>query len=93
MNTNPTTSRNARRYALLAAAIVAAFVLGSLLQPIAAIDAQTRFSDVQTSPQQPAFQSGGARGVPVLDEILATLRRIDGRLERLETKVFAPPER
>lgn len=78
---------------LVALAIVAAFVLGSLLQPIGVIDAQTRFGDVQNGPPQQAFQSGGARGVPVLDEMLATLRRMDARLERIETKVCAPAER
>ena len=78
---------------LVAVAIVAAFVLGSLLQPIAATNAQARFSDVQASPQQPAFQSGGARSVPVLDEILATLRCMDARLQRLETKVCDTPAR
>jgi hypothetical protein len=89
MPSSTTTNRNL----LVAALIVSAFVLGSLLQPVAAINAQARFSDVQATPQPQAFQSGGARGVPVLDEILATLRRIDGRLERLEAKVFAAPTR
>lgn len=81
------------RAAMLGALLVAAFAAGSLIQPIAALHAQARFSGVQVSPQPQAMQSGGARAVPVLDEILATLRRIDGRLERLEAKVLAAPQK
>ena len=92
--TGNSTSRDWRsvgRYAFFAVLIIAAFATGSLLQPIASSDAQTRFGSVQPSPAPPTFESGSQRSLPVLQEILATLRRMDGRLERLETRMLEAP--
>jgi hypothetical protein len=73
-------------------AIVAALVLGSLLQPIATSDAQSRFGNTQQSTAPTQFESGSERSLPVLQEIAATLRRIDARLERLESKALPAPQ-
>jgi hypothetical protein len=74
------------------ATLVAALVLGSLLQPIATSDAQSRFGNTQQTPAQPQFESGSERSLPVLQDIAATLRRIDARLERLESKALPAPQ-
>ena len=41
--------------------------------------------EVRATPEPQSFQTGGQLSVPVLREISATLRQIDGRLARLET--------
>jgi hypothetical protein len=46
-------------------------------------------ADVTEEPAQKQFLSGGARSEIVLREISETLKRIDGRLERMENAVRA----
>lgn len=41
-------------------------------------------ADVRRSPERPAFLAGDERSETVLKEIDATLKRIDGRLEKLQ---------
>ncbi|HEX3598550.1 MAG TPA: hypothetical protein VHU84_00330 [Lacipirellulaceae bacterium] len=41
--------------------------------------------EVRGTPEPPAFQTGDQISVPILREISATLRQMDGRLARLET--------
>ena len=45
--------------------------------------------EVREIPPPQAFLSGGARTEPILREIAETLKRIDGRLEKLERAVYA----
>ncbi|MEZ6052684.1 MAG: hypothetical protein R3C02_15065 [Planctomycetaceae bacterium] len=44
-------------------------------------------ADVRETPRREAFQSGDERSVAILNEISSTLKRIDGRLERLERAI------
>ncbi|MCA9076292.1 MAG: hypothetical protein KDA93_14780 [Planctomycetaceae bacterium] len=44
-------------------------------------------ADVRQTPRREAFQSGDELSVGVLKEISATLKRIDGRLERMEQQI------
>lgn len=72
----------------IASALAIALLLGSLLQPLGFVAAQTRFGrGPQPQPAQ-AFESGSERSLPVLREILTTLKRMDQRLQRIETKVL-----
>lgn len=67
---------------------VLAFTAGMLLRPIDPVGAEVRG---QPAPQ--AFKSGGARSEAVLKEISATLKVIDGRIERIEKSVSKVPAR
>jgi hypothetical protein len=49
--------------------------------------------DVQTVPPNQPFLTGDERSIPVLKESLATLRQIDGRLERIEKLLAAKQQR
>jgi hypothetical protein len=49
-------------------------------------------ADVRKTPPRQAFQSGGERSEVVLREIAGTLKRIDGRLERIEKTVARATE-
>ena len=44
-----------------------------------------RSSDIITTPQPQHMLSGGQLSVPILQDISATLKEIDGRLSRMET--------
>ncbi len=63
--------------ALVAGAVV--FAAGVAWAPQGATPAEVR-----RGPQREAFLSGGERSVPILEEIAATVRRIDTRLAHLE---------
>lgn len=65
-----------RRITAAAACVVAGAVVGASLSPT-----KVAFGEVAGTPVPPAFQAGS---VPILREISATLRQIDGRLARLE---------
>jgi hypothetical protein len=43
--------------------------------------------DVQSVPTNEPFRAGDERSLPVLKDILTTLKQIDGRLERIEKKI------
>lgn len=68
---------------LVAGALLASAVYLGL--PSASPDARAQGA---TPPAPRAFLSGGERSEIILREIAETLRRIDGRLERLEKAVF-----
>ena len=44
-------------------------------------------ADVRETPPKEAFLAGGERAVPILQEISATLKRIDARLAKIEKAV------
>ncbi len=44
----------------------------------------------RTTSQAPVYRSGAERSVVLLSEISATLKRMDGRLERLEKAALKP---
>ncbi len=72
-------------WALLLLSVIAATVVSdAVFQHDSKAHADVRI----TTPREP-FKSGGARSEIVLRQILATLNRIDTRLERLETAVMA----
>lgn len=68
-----------------------AFVL--LVAAIAVPRVSTLQAEIHEQPRPQAFLSGAERSEAVLKEIAETLRRIDGRLERLEKAIYAdqPP--
>jgi|GEM_PF-6726081 len=71
----------------LGCALAGALLGGTLwlFLPAAAPDAR---AEGRAQPTPRAFLSGGERSEIILREIAETLRRIDGRLERLEKAVF-----
>lgn len=62
----------------LAAGLLAAFVVGLCLRPT-----EPLAEVVQTRPRE-AFKAGGERSEIVLREIADLLKKMDGRLERIE---------
>ncbi len=76
----------ALRLKTLGCALAGALLAGTLwaFAPAAAPDARAE----GRAPPARAFLSGGERSEIVLREIAEILRRIDGRLERLEKAVF-----
>jgi hypothetical protein len=73
----PMTLRNT----LCAAALVGAgmFIGSSVTMPTIA------WGQIKTVPQQQHMLSGGQMSVPILQDISATLKEIDGRLSRMES--------
>ena len=68
-----------RRTGLMAGMICLAVMVGMALSPLTNVQAEVRTPAVPEN-----VPSSGAQAVPVLREIAATLRQIDGRLARLE---------
>jgi hypothetical protein len=66
---------------LCAAALVGAgmFLGANVTMPTIA------WGQIKSTPQQQHMLSGGQMSVPILQDISATLREIDGRLSRMET--------
>jgi len=66
---------------LCAAALVGAgmFLGANVTMPTIA------WGQIVSTPQQQHMLSGGQMSVPILQDISATLREIDGRLSRMET--------
>ncbi len=67
--------------------VLGAVLIGALCgRPPAGQSVRTPAGQREASNQSPPghFLAGGERSVPVLEEISATLKRIDERLERLE---------
>lgn len=58
------------------------FTAGSLLHPPLEAGAEVR-----SSPVPEAFKSGGERSEIVLKQVLATLNKMDGRLQKIESVV------
>ncbi len=76
LDARPKTFRNA----LCAAALVGAgmFIGSNVTMPTVA------WGQIITTPQQQHMLSGGQMSVPILQDISATLKEIDGRLSRME---------
>ncbi len=66
-----------QRVAMAVALTMGGVIAGANMSPI-----NVAHGEVRGTPEPPAFQSGS---VPILREISATLRQMDGRLARLET--------
>ena len=81
-------NRPATRYLLTGLFVLAAFWIGTAYHPESALHAQVK----RVGPTE-AFQAGDQLALPVLQKILATLRRIDERLERFEKLAQADPEK
>ena len=62
--------------------VLAAFCAGGWISSLPAADAQVR----KVTPKV-HFQTGSERSLPLLEEIAATLKQIDGRLSRIEKSV------
>ena len=75
-----TTPRISLRQALCAAALVGAgmFLGANVTRPSDA------WAQIVTTPQPQHMLSGGLLSLPILQDISATLRQIDGRLSHLE---------
>ena len=74
---------------MIAGAIASvAFLFGQFAQDPASVHAEVRKSTARQT-----FKSGAARSEPVLREILATLIKIDGRLQRMEGVVLKAAEK
>ena len=78
--------RNVGRAGLMAVLLLIAFWLGSAVPPRTA-----RTGELQPSGSNEPFLAGDERSIPILKEILATVKQIDARLERIEKQV--PAER
>jgi hypothetical protein len=76
----PTTPRHSLRYLLCAMMLVGGgmFIGSSVTVPSIA------WGQIITTPQPQHMLSGGQLSVPILQDILATLKEIDGRLSRME---------
>ncbi len=61
-----------------------AFWLGFPVPPRAATTA-----DIQTPGTNEPFLAGDERSIPILQDMLGTLKQIDGRLERIEKRMAA----
>lgn len=75
------------RHGTLALAVLGAVLIGALFaRPPAGQSGRSPSAQRQAADEIPPghFLAGGERSVPVLEEISATLKRIDERLERLE---------
>jgi hypothetical protein len=72
--------RRSLRYALSAAALLGAgmFIGSNVTLPSIA------WGQIVTTPQPQHMLSGGQQSVPILKDIAATLKEIDGRLSRME---------
>jgi hypothetical protein len=75
---------NTGRAAWMAVLLLAAFWLGSAIPPRIA-----RTGELQPTGATEPFLAGDERSIPVLKDILATVKQIDARLERLEKRVPA----
>ena len=74
-----------RRIVWLVAGVLVVWVGFSEWSPVGSRwNAGGVWADTRQSPPREAFLSGGERSEAVLREILATLKQIDGRLERFE---------
>ena len=76
-----------RRHGMLALFVLGAVLIGVLCaRPPAGQSSRPLPGENPAADQFPAghFMAGGERAVPVLEEISATLKRVDERLARLE---------
>jgi hypothetical protein len=80
LNLHPEASRRSLRNVFGAAALVAfgMFIGSNFTMP------EIAWSQIITTPQQQHMLSGGQMSVPILQDISATLKEIDGRLSRME---------
>jgi hypothetical protein len=78
--TRPAAPRHSLRYMLCAMALVGAgmFIGTNVTMPSIA------WGQIVTTPQPQHMLSGGQLSVPILQDISATLKEIDGRLSRME---------
>ncbi len=77
-------SSRIRRWMQTCGMLALGIVAGALFREPPAAGQETR-----DAPTRKAFLSGSERSVIVLDEILTVLKRMDGRLERME-RIVAP---
>ncbi len=73
-----------RRWLLPCVVLAVGLVFGSVARQPDVVQA-----DVRRTPSRPAFQSGSERSEIILREIASTLKRIEGRIERIERSVTA----
>jgi len=80
IESRPNPPRRPLRYTLCAMALVAAgmFIGSNVTVPSIA------WGQIVTTPQPQHMQSGGQMSLPILRDISATLKEIDGRLSRME---------
>jgi hypothetical protein len=78
--TTPRRAKVAR--AAWAVCVLTAFSAGGWISSQPSADAQSR----KVTPKE-HFQAGSERSLPLLEEISATLKQIDGRLARIEKSV------
>ncbi len=71
-----------RRWLLPCTVLAVGLALGSAARQPDVVQA-----DVRGTPSRPAFQSGSERSEIILREIASTLKRIEGRIERIERSV------
>ena len=80
LNLQPEASRRSLRTVFGAAALVGAgmFIGSNITMP------EIAWGQIITTPQPQHMLSGGQMSVPILQDISATLKEIDGRLSRME---------
>ena len=76
-----------RRWVLICVVLAVGFAAGNLLRQPSVAGADSR-----GAPPRKTFLSGSERSAVVLQEILTVLKRMDGRLERIERTVTAKPK-
>ena len=86
-------TRKSRRWILPSLVLGIGFVAGSAFQHIDVVEADVRRSSTRAvprrSPDRATFQSGSERSETIMREIAITLKRIDGRIERIERSISA----
>ena len=90
-------TRKSRRWILPSLVLGIGFVAGSAFQQVNVVEADVRRSSSRPaprrSPERATFQSGSARSDTILREIATTLKRIDGRIERIERSISAKQQK
>ena len=88
----PASSDLGRRFSRLAplCLVLCGLVLG-YLAGVASAPSSSVSADVTEEPRRESFKAGGLSNEPVLREISATLKRIEARVERIESNTAPPP--
>ncbi len=84
--TNSTSLTSWKNLLLALSGLTIGYLAGIGTGPIAVVHA-----DVTEEPRRDSFKAGGVLNEPVLQEIASTLKRIEGRVERIEKSVAPAP--
>lgn len=66
-------------------------LLGALLLALASHGLPSAWAEVRATPQREAFKAGGERSEVAVREVIDILKKMDGRLERIEQSITRDP--